>query len=78
MASSLRRAVPLVVPAVGRHTATVIFAHGLGDSGAGWADTVEYWRARHVQLDGIKFVLPHAPAIAITLVRRPLTPPRAG
>ena len=27
---------PLVVPALRRHTATVIFAHGLGDSGAGW------------------------------------------
>lgn len=27
---------PLVVPALKRHTATVIVAHGLGDSGAGW------------------------------------------
>jgi hypothetical protein len=26
----------LVVPALKRHTATVIVAHGLGDSGAGW------------------------------------------
>jgi lysophospholipase I len=25
-----------VVPAAKKHTATVIFAHGLGDSGAGW------------------------------------------
>ncbi|KAL2368665.1 hypothetical protein RJZ57_006955 [Blastomyces gilchristii] len=29
-------AAPLVVPALTRHTATVIMAHGLGDSGAGW------------------------------------------
>lgn len=27
---------PIVVPALKRHTATVIVAHGLGDSGAGW------------------------------------------
>lgn len=27
---------PLVVPASGKHTATMIVAHGLGDSGAGW------------------------------------------
>jgi hypothetical protein len=27
---------PLVVPALKKHTATVIVAHGLGDSGAGW------------------------------------------
>lgn len=27
---------PLIVPAIKRHTATVIVAHGLGDSGAGW------------------------------------------
>ena len=26
----------LVVPALKKHTATVIFAHGLGDNGAGW------------------------------------------
>ena len=33
---SLKMAKPLVVPALTRHTATVIWAHGLGDSGAGW------------------------------------------
>lgn len=27
---------PIVVPALKRHTATIIVAHGLGDSGAGW------------------------------------------
>lgn len=29
-------AAPLIVPALKRHTATVIVIHGLGDSGAGW------------------------------------------
>lgn len=70
MSSSLRRAAPLVFPAVGRHTATVIFAHGLGDSGAGWADAVEHWRRRG-GLSEVKFILPNAPSIPITLVCLP-------
>jgi hypothetical protein len=32
----MRPAKAMVVPALKRHTATVIVAHGLGDSGAGW------------------------------------------
>ena len=67
MSGSLRRATPLVFPAVGRHTATVIFAHGLGDTGHGWADAVEHWRRRK-RLDEVKFVLPHAPTRPITVV----------
>ncbi|KAF3352931.1 Eukaryotic translation initiation factor 2A [Verticillium dahliae VDG1] len=65
MASSLRRSAPLVFPAPGRHTATVIFAHGLGDTGHGWASAVESWRRRQ-RLDGVKFILPNAPMIPIT------------
>ncbi|PHH63841.1 hypothetical protein CDD81_5398 [Ophiocordyceps australis] len=64
--ASVRRAAPLVVPAVSRHTATVIFVHGLGDTGAGWADAVQQWRQRK-RLDEVKFVLPTAPAIPITV-----------
>ncbi len=65
----VRRAPPMVFPAAGgRHTATVIFAHGLGDSGAGWAPAVENWRRRQ-RLDEVKFVLPHAPVIPITANR---------
>ncbi|POR32667.1 Uncharacterized protein TPAR_07089 [Tolypocladium paradoxum] len=66
MSSSIRRAAPLVFPAASRHTATVIFVHGLGDTGAGWADAVEHWQRRH-RLDEIKFVLPNAPVIPITM-----------
>ncbi|EEY16101.1 acyl-protein thioesterase [Verticillium alfalfae VaMs.102] len=66
MASSLRRSAPLVFPAPGRHTATVIFAHGLGDTGHGWASAVESWRRRQ-RLDGVKFILPNAPMIPITV-----------
>ncbi|PNY25095.1 Acyl-protein thioesterase 1 [Tolypocladium capitatum] len=67
MSSSIRLAAPLVFPAASRHTATVIFVHGLGDSGAGWADAVLQWQARH-RLDEIKFVLPNAPVIPITML----------
>ena len=66
---STRRAAPLIFPANGRHTATVIFSHGLGDTGHGWASAVENWRRRQ-KLDEVKFVLPHAPSIPITCVRR--------
>ncbi|KAH9436910.1 hypothetical protein MCOR02_000574 [Pyricularia oryzae] len=56
---------PLRFPAAGRHTATVIFIHGLGDSGHGWAPAVENWRRRQ-KLDEVKFILPHAPTIPVT------------
>ncbi|KAK1240163.1 hypothetical protein MKX08_007605 [Trichoderma sp. CBMAI-0020] len=62
------RALPLVIPALGRHTATVIFMHGLGDSGHGWADAVKVWQRKH-RLDEIKFILPHARTIPITVNR---------
>lgn len=56
---------PIVIPALARHTATVVFLHGLGDSGAGWSDAVHSWRSGG-QLDEVKFILPHAPTIPIT------------
>ncbi|SPQ19671.1 8be0b131-e0c1-431b-8997-3c46d37006fa [Thermothielavioides terrestris] len=63
--SSIARRPPLLFPATARHTATVIFIHGLGDTGHGWAPAVENWRRRQ-RLDEVKFILPHAPAIPIT------------
>lgn len=62
---ALRYSAPLVFPAVKTHTATVIFSHGLGDTGHGWASGVENWRRRE-RLDEVKFILPHAPQIPIT------------
>ncbi|KAF7562725.1 hypothetical protein G7046_g1386 [Stylonectria norvegica] len=62
---SAKRVAPLVFPAASRHTATVIFVHGLGDTGHGWASAVENWRRRQ-RLDEVKFILPHAPQIPIT------------
>ncbi|KAI1848263.1 hypothetical protein JX266_005976 [Neoarthrinium moseri] len=63
--SALKRLPPLLFPATKLHTATVIFVHGLGDTGAGWADAVQNWRRRS-RLDEVKFILPHAPQIPIT------------
>lgn len=60
----------LIVPAVKKHTATVIMAHGLGDSGAGWVTLAENWRLR-AKFEEVKFIFPNAPAIPITVVRTP-------
>jgi len=57
----------LIIPAVKRHTATIIMAHGLGDSGAGWVSLAENWRRRQ-KFDEVKFIFPNAPSIPITVV----------
>ncbi|CAD6585890.1 MAG: hypothetical protein ASARMPRED_002342 [Alectoria sarmentosa] len=57
---------PLVVPALKKHTATVIWAHGLGDSGAGWMPIAENFRRRG-RFSECAFVLPNAPSIPITV-----------
>ena len=57
----------LIIPAVKRHTATVIMAHGLGDSGAGWVGLAENWRRRQ-KFEEVKFIFPNAPNIPITVV----------
>jgi predicted esterase len=56
---------PLVIQPKGRHTATLIFSHGLGDQGAGWADAAQLWHQTG-RLDQLKVVLPNAPRIPIT------------
>ncbi|KAK5175263.1 uncharacterized protein LTR77_000400 [Saxophila tyrrhenica] len=59
-------AAALVVPALKRHTSTVIVAHGLGDSGAGWMFLADQWRQQS-KFPETKFIFPNAPAIPITL-----------
>ncbi|XP_034016545.1 acyl-protein thioesterase 2 [Thalassophryne amazonica] len=59
--------VPLLAEAVTvsgteKETAAVIFLHGLGDTGHGWADTMAGIRIPHV-----KYICPHAPRIPVTL-----------
>ncbi|WVQ93102.1 hypothetical protein IAU59_000166 [Kwoniella sp. CBS 9459] len=46
------------------HTATIIFLHGLGDSGQGWLPVAKMlWSS----FPNVKWILPHAPSIPITL-----------
>lgn len=57
---------PFVVPALKKHTATVIMAHGLGDSGAGWMGLAQNWRRRGM-FEEVAFIFPNAPMIPITV-----------
>jgi hypothetical protein len=56
----------ITVPALKKHTATIIMAHGLGDSGAGWVQLAENWRRRG-KFEDVKFIFPNAPNIPITI-----------
>lgn len=53
---------PVVIAASARHTATLIFFHGLGDTGNGWASSMGAIRSPHV-----KVVCPTAPTMPVTL-----------
>jgi len=55
----------LTVAATTKHTATVIFVHGLGDSGHGWKPVADTLKA-DPSLQHVKWVLPHAPNQAVT------------
>lgn len=56
----------LIVGPIEKHTASVIFLHGLGDSGQGWAP-VATMLSKNPELSHIKFILPHAPVQPVTL-----------
>ncbi|KAM9198397.1 acyl-protein thioesterase 1 isoform 2-T2 [Dugong dugon] len=53
---------PAIVPAARKATAAVIFLHGLGDTGHGWAEALAGIRSSH-----IKYICPHAPIMPVTL-----------
>lgn len=55
------------IPSRAKHTASVIFAHGLGDSGAGWSFLPELMAAQDNQLAGVKWILPNAPNSPVTI-----------
>ncbi|KAK6474384.1 acyl-protein thioesterase 2-like [Huso huso] len=66
--------VPLLAEAVTvsgteRETAAVIFLHGLGDNGHGWADSMS-----SIRLPYVKYICPHAPRIPVTLNMRMMMP----
>ncbi|GJP41082.1 hypothetical protein CLOM_g720 [Closterium sp. NIES-68] len=53
----------IVIPAkAGKHAATVVWLHGLGDTGYGWSDLCET-----VNLPHIKWILPSAPIASVTI-----------
>lgn len=54
---------PVIIPATTAHTATVIFLHGLGDTGHGWASMFK----DEIREPHIKYICPHAPTRAVTL-----------
>ncbi|KAH0839774.1 Alpha/Beta hydrolase protein [Lanmaoa asiatica] len=62
---SLRGPYEVVKPSA-EHTATVIFLHGLGDSGSGWLGIVEMVKN---ELPHVKWLLPNAPSRSITANR---------
>ena len=53
---------PVVLKARAIHTATMIFLHGLGDTGHGWAGILNTIRP-----DYLKIVCPTAPSIPVSL-----------
>ena len=52
----------VVLSARGKHTASLIFLHGLGDTGHGWASTLA-----EIRSDNIKIVCPTAATQPVTL-----------
>ncbi|KAI0004975.1 Phospholipase/carboxylesterase [Russula compacta] len=56
----------LIINPTAKHTATIIFLHGLGDTGYGWSDTVSDILRADSALSHVKWILPHAPSISVT------------
>lgn len=54
----------LTVSPIGKHTATVIFVHGLGDTGHGWKPVADMFRTDPA-LKHIKWILPHSPTRSV-------------
>lgn len=58
----------VTVNAKTKHTGTVIFLHGLGDSGDGWAQGLKMMQLKsRGALDHIKFICPSAANRKVTL-----------
>ncbi|GAB6033484.1 acyl-protein thioesterase [Chamberlinius hualienensis] len=60
--SASNMSAPVVISASAQHTATVIFLHGLGDTGHGWASALSSIRSSY-----IKYICPTAPIMPVTL-----------
>lgn len=55
-------ATPVVLQSVGKHTSTLIFLHGLGDTGHGWIDAMAQIRPNHM-----KVICPTAKLMPVSL-----------
>lgn len=55
---------PIELEAIGETTSSVLFLHGLGDSGAGFLDLAQFLQK---SMPHTRFVLPHAPNMPVTL-----------
>ncbi|CAH1115398.1 unnamed protein product [Psylliodes chrysocephalus] len=55
-------AAPVVIAATAKQTGTLIFLHGLGDTGQGWASAMAVVRPSYV-----KVICPTAPTMSVTL-----------
>ena len=49
---------------IGKHTASVIWLHGLGDQGSSWAPA---FQQLHKEMKSVKFIFPDAPVQKVTL-----------
>lgn len=58
------RSETLIADVSGEHSGTIIFLHGLGDSGDGWFDT---FRAIRKENPTIRLVCPTAPILPVTI-----------
>jgi len=56
----------ITVPPITKHSATVIFLHGLGDSGEGWSPVANLLGKKE-GLRHIKWILPHAPKQRVSI-----------
>ncbi|KAF8076711.1 Phospholipase/Carboxylesterase-domain-containing protein [Lyophyllum atratum] len=54
----------LTVNPISKHTATVIFVHGLGDTGHGWKPVADMFRD-DTALKHVKWILPHSPTRSV-------------
>ncbi|KAG5639691.1 hypothetical protein H0H81_005874 [Sphagnurus paluster] len=55
----------ITVPSTAKHTATVFFVHGLGDTGHGWKPVADMFRT-DPDLAHVKWILPHSPTRSVT------------
>jgi lysophospholipase-2 len=55
-------AAPVIISASAKHTSTLIFLHGLGDTGNGWASAMAT-----IKTPNMKVICPTAPTIPVTL-----------